>query len=292
MKYVYPAFYPEFSCLADRCRHNCCIGWEIDIDPETQNLYDQMDGPLGNRLRESICDGHFVLRADDRCPFLNDRGLCDLITAWGEDALCDICHDHPRFRHFFSDREEVGLGLCCEAAVDLLFRQPSPIELVSMGEETPTAEEEDFFALRERLLALAQNGSLPLAKRMARLLSLTGGTLPARDWRGIFLSLERLDDGWTNELQTLTLPADIPAGWEDAFEKLLWYFLYRHLRPEAVATTTALAVLSTQAVASLFAAGEQSPERLAELCRQYSAEIEYSDENTARLEGELCDLPC
>ncbi|MBP3686664.1 MAG: hypothetical protein J6J21_06505 [Clostridia bacterium] len=51
MKYVYPAFYPEFSCLADRCRHNCCIGWEIDIDPETQNLYDQVDGPLGNRLR-------------------------------------------------------------------------------------------------------------------------------------------------------------------------------------------------------------------------------------------------
>ena len=29
---VYPDYYPEFRCSASACKHNCCIGWEIDID--------------------------------------------------------------------------------------------------------------------------------------------------------------------------------------------------------------------------------------------------------------------
>ena len=35
MQNAYPDYYPLFHCIADRCRHNCCIGWEIDIDSRT-----------------------------------------------------------------------------------------------------------------------------------------------------------------------------------------------------------------------------------------------------------------
>ena len=35
MKLFAPKYYTEFSCIADRCRHSCCIGWEIDIDADT-----------------------------------------------------------------------------------------------------------------------------------------------------------------------------------------------------------------------------------------------------------------
>ena len=149
MMLVYPSYYPDFRCIADRCRHSCCVGWEIDVDPATLALYDSLEGELGDRLRRSIADGHFVQDASGRCPFLNDSGLCDLITACGEGALCDICYEHPRFRHWYSDREEVGLGLCCEAAVDLLLQQTEPIALVSEGEECATAEETAFFEARK-----------------------------------------------------------------------------------------------------------------------------------------------
>ena len=30
-----PDFYRDFHCIADRCSDSCCIGWEIDIDPDT-----------------------------------------------------------------------------------------------------------------------------------------------------------------------------------------------------------------------------------------------------------------
>ena len=32
MKVVVPNYYNQFKCIAEKCHHNCCIGWEIDID--------------------------------------------------------------------------------------------------------------------------------------------------------------------------------------------------------------------------------------------------------------------
>ena len=36
---VYPGYYSGFRCIADKCKNNCCIGWEIDIDKES---YDEV----------------------------------------------------------------------------------------------------------------------------------------------------------------------------------------------------------------------------------------------------------
>ena len=33
-----PNYYDKFKCIADRCKHSCCIGWEIDIDDDTMEL--------------------------------------------------------------------------------------------------------------------------------------------------------------------------------------------------------------------------------------------------------------
>ena len=80
---AYPDYYPQFSCIADRCRHNCCIGWEIDVDENTLASYHRIGGEMGERLRRSISeDGdapHFLLGEHERCPFLNCKNLCDLI---------------------------------------------------------------------------------------------------------------------------------------------------------------------------------------------------------------------
>ena len=35
-----PNYYKDFLCIADKCRHSCCIGWEIDIDEETLEFYE------------------------------------------------------------------------------------------------------------------------------------------------------------------------------------------------------------------------------------------------------------
>ena len=118
-----PDYYKAFKCTADKCRHNCCIGWEIDIDAGSLDFYKSVTGRLGERLKENIVSGdtsYFKLKKDRRCPFLNSNNLCDIITELGEHRLCQICADHPRFRNIFENRTEIGLGLCCEAAAELI----------------------------------------------------------------------------------------------------------------------------------------------------------------------------
>ena len=99
MKEVFPNYYNKFKCIADKCKHNCCIGWEIDIDEDTMDSYDCLDNDFGKKIRECIEgeEPHFVMKDDGRCPFLNDKGLCDIIIEYGDGAICDICYLHPRF---------------------------------------------------------------------------------------------------------------------------------------------------------------------------------------------------
>ena len=103
MKTVVPNTYPLFRCIADRCRHTCCAGWEIDIDETTLSRYKSLPTDIGSRILSSIdfSDGeaHFRLLKDDKCTFLTGNGLCDLMLLTKDDSLLsDICRDHPRYR--------------------------------------------------------------------------------------------------------------------------------------------------------------------------------------------------
>ena len=78
-----------------------------------------------------ISDGCFVMGDDDRCPFLRDDNLCEMILKHGEDYLCDICREHPRFYNDMGDRVEAGIGLVCEEACRLALERETPFELVA-----------------------------------------------------------------------------------------------------------------------------------------------------------------
>ena len=54
MNVIVPDYYKDFECIADRCRHSCCKGWEIDIDDVTLSHYESIKGDFGKRLKENI----------------------------------------------------------------------------------------------------------------------------------------------------------------------------------------------------------------------------------------------
>ena len=86
MIFVRPDFYDDFACIASRCRHSCCVGWEIDIDSDALARWEGIGGPLGEKMRRSIAHDptpHFVLAEGERCPLLRADGLCELILAEG-----------------------------------------------------------------------------------------------------------------------------------------------------------------------------------------------------------------
>ena len=298
MQTIVPDYYKDFQCIAAACRHSCCIGWEIDVDGDSLARFDALRGPYGGVVRSRIDrtgeTPHFRMGAGERCPFLRPDGLCEMILELGEDALCQICADHPRFRNFFAHRTELGLGLCCEAAGALILKREAPMSLEVWEDDgisdEPDGEEETLLSFREMLFDIARDRSCTLDERMEELLDTCGAALPAwspAEWAEKLLELERLDESWTAALNTLTLwerPDLHGKGWERALEQALCYFLFRHL-PAAledgdVASKTAFAVLSVKLLRALCAGREApTPDDLVEFARMYSGEIEYSEEN-------------
>ena len=209
-----PDYYPSFRCVASKCAHTCCAGWEIDIDEKSLARYDQLPGDFGAWVRRGISrEGtpHFILAEGERCPLLNGDNLCALILHEGDGALCQICADHPRFRNYFSCRVEMGLGLVCEEAARLILSWPRPLRLIPLngGEpEAPTEDERYLFDLRQRWLSSIREEG-PRARLLETLIlrhlpdALYDGRLEARiDF--IRRAFNHIAGGWTDgELSTL-----------------------------------------------------------------------------------------
>ena len=208
MNLYVPEYYAGFRCVASRCRHTCCAGWEIDIDDESLARYDRIPGAFGERLRRCVSrEGtpHFILDGNERCPLLTCDNLCELILREGEAALCQICRDHPRFRSFYSCRVEMGLGLVCEEAGRLILSWPRPLRLVRLegdADETPTDDERYLFDLRARWLASIREEG-PRARLLETLIlrhlpdALYDGRLEERvDF--IRRAYNHIADGWTD----------------------------------------------------------------------------------------------
>ncbi len=288
MLYVEPDFYSDFQCIASACRHSCCLGWEIDVDEATAQLYGELPGPLGDELREQLCllpEPHFKMTADGRCPFLNDAGLCRLILAYGEDVLCDICREHPRFYNEFPRRQEAGLGLCCEEAARLLLTGEKPLELIYETEGELEDEEPELIALRRQLLDILSDTAIPMKERISRccaLMDMEPLSFDMSYWRDFYLGLERLDETWTAALENLG-PADVEPPGDMAHTRLLQYLIYRHFASAGNRREAALMLQFCILSLGLISALERSGGELSELVRLYSSEIEYSDENIERI---------
>lgn len=130
MKLCIPNYYKKFHCIADKCNHSCCsAGWEIDIDEETLNYYNSVSGKLGDKLKQNIVNNSdntskcFNLCENNNCPFLNSNKLCEIYINLGEEHLCNICTEHPRFYEWFDNYKELGIGLCCEEAARIILSE-------------------------------------------------------------------------------------------------------------------------------------------------------------------------
>lgn len=301
MKLIAPDYYNSFSCIASACRHSCCVGWDIAVDDYTYEYYKSVGGALGEKLKNSISlsdeGACFKTDSDFRCPFLQGDGLCEIICSLGEGALCNICADHPRFRNYFADRTQIGLGLSCEAAAKLILSKVEKTKLITLEDDdiNEQADEEETALLKftENLFAIAQDREFAVEERTENLCDFCGFDLPDRsftDWAEFYFSLERLDKEWEEKLELLKSAKlfFIEAEFQTAFEQLLVYFLYRHM-PLALydgdtVSKVGFAVISVKIIAAIFSQLEnKNIDTLADLARMYSSEIEYSDENPERI---------
>ncbi|MBE6824576.1 MAG: hypothetical protein E7513_04445 [Ruminococcaceae bacterium] len=298
--HIYPNYYKNFKCIASRCKHNCCIGWEIGIDENTLHFYHTVECDLSERFKNHISfddTAHFILLEDERCPFLNNHNLCDIITTLGEEHICDICKEHPRFHNELPDRTESGLGLCCEEACRIILSQKEKMTLQCESEITT---DDKIIILRDKALETLQNREKHMSERIDDMLMLCNTSFKLYDitrWCDVLLSFERMDDSWTtlltilkenNEHQNSYDFKNHMADREHEYEQFATYTLYRHFanaptlqeaQKRAKFTAFSYAFLYALGEAMYKTSGEFTFETQIDIARLFSSEIEYSDEN-------------
>ena len=260
MTIYWPNYYKNFHCKADSCNHTCCAGWVIGIDEKSLKRFEG-----DPEVASKISDGCFVLKEDGRCPFLRDDNLCAMILKHGDDYLCDICKEHPRFYNDCKDHTEAGIGLVCEEACRLVLEAEAPFELV--------ADDGSKMELPDYIKAVFDT-SKPFTERLS---AISGGRRANSKIRAeIFDEMEVMDPKWTKLLSKI-IEAPVPEEDENkailenekALTNFAAYLLYRYKGAGRFAAE------SVYLLSDLIVKGCG----LLDVARVFSCEVEYSDIN-------------
>lgn len=178
MKVRVPHYYDAFSCTGSECPDTCCVGWMIEIDDESYERFQKIEGEFGKQILNNIIehDGgrYFALDDKGRCAFLNKDNLCDMVINHGEDSLCNLCDNYPRVGVEFGDLREMGLSFSCPEVAKLIL---SSKKTCKFGEwlideestETDYTRDITFITLmesRDVAFAILQNREYTIGERI------------------------------------------------------------------------------------------------------------------------------
>lgn len=298
MKLYAPSYYRNFTCIADKCKHSCCIGWEIDVDPDTVEKYRALHAEYGRTIRESIEDGetpHFRLCEGERCPHLEKTGLCRIILTLGEEYLCDICREHPRFYNETPLGDEVGLGMACEEACRLILSTRDFAAVPPLSEDPREIPMDAPLLPRDRMLALLADEELPYARRLQALEEMwdvSPALLEDAEARTLLERLEYLDPESRARFSVYEARKASDPSLDTMLCRALAYFIYRHVSPltdaKEVRAALGFSLFCERLIASVAAAeGLRTLPEMIPLARAVSEEIEYSEENTEAIKTEF-----
>ena len=331
-----PTYCSRFKCIADKCKDNCCIGWEIDIDDVTAEYYNSIEGDFGDKLKANISKDEvssFILK-DERCPFLNSRNLCEIIINLGEDKLCQICRDHPRYFEWYSDIKEGGIGLCCEEAARIIVTDKEPFSTYDIpcddeGFDDYNQELYDMLLFaRDEIISTLENTDLAFQQRVNNVLNYAFevqysadnycyDNIPIKDiypaekcdcdikgFLRSFAHLEPIDNNWQDYLKKLTDASDAldkalladTADFDLYLKNIAVYFIWRYflkgVYDEEILSKVFLMAISV-AMIKLMYINEKADDKetYSIIAKNYSKEIEYSEENLEKIYDMVYDNP-
>lgn len=249
MKIVKPTFYKNFKCIAGDCPDSCCQGWEVDADSDSLEYYKTLDNSLEIKKRidsvlskDEFDNTIFTLAPKKRCPFLNDKNLCDMHIAIGGEHTPYTCRTFPRFIYDFGGTREIGISFSCPVASDMMYNTESFDFETEVNSDLPTLNDidaEKYFLLykgRAEAYKIAKDKNKSIRERLNDLLDL-GVLLQEKllpyDEGGddiaffdVFKNPELINPEWKEKVENFSLKqvSDTQSN-----ENILMYFLYKYL---------------------------------------------------------------
>lgn len=181
MIYTYPDYYKKFSCIADKCPDTCCGKWQIVIDDDSLERYQEYDGDYRPELHRKVNwkEGVFRHGRSGKCAFLRDDMLCDMYIHMGKDSLCTTCREYPRHTEEFENVREISLSLSCPEVARILMNITDKVTFVTEeDDEDEVFDDFDYFLysnledIREAILNVIQDRSVDIRIRIERVLQI------------------------------------------------------------------------------------------------------------------------
>lgn len=304
MKKYYFNYIKNFRCSAGECRHSCCEKWEIDIDKKALNKYKKYNGKLKADFITDIDYSAEKFKTNNgKCAFLCDDGLCKIIKEAGESYLCKVCAFHPRMENRYKRFSEIYLSVSCEEAAKLILDSPD-VFIEKSGKISdklffrPTKKERLFLINREALIGEIKNSDfISAVKNTERFIGI--GEIDPEDFIFPLKNIEYLDDEWLKIINAAeeyyksgsSFPApesiEVIKACDSNLRALLIYFLYGYASGEkdefGFKIRVILSVIITELILAAFLRkgklGGFSFALFADIAREASREIEFSDEN-------------
>lgn len=181
MIYTYPDYYKKFNCIADKCPDTCCGKWQIVIDDDSLEKYEDYNGEYRDELRRKVNwkEGVFRHGRSGKCAFLREDMLCDMYIHMGKDSLCTTCREYPRHTEEFENVREVSLSLSCPEVARILMNITDKVTFVTEeDDEDEVFDDFDYFLysnledIREAILNVIQDRSVDIRSRIERVIQI------------------------------------------------------------------------------------------------------------------------
>ena len=181
MIYTYPDYYKKFNCIADKCPDTCCGKWQIVIDDDSLEKYEDYNGEYRDELRRKVNwkEGVFRHGRSGKCAFLRDDMLCDMYIHMGKNSLCTTCREYPRHTEEFENVREVSLSLSCPEVARILMNITDKVTFVTEeDDEDEVFDDFDYFLysnledIREEILNVIQDRNVDIRSRIERVIQI------------------------------------------------------------------------------------------------------------------------
>ncbi len=312
-KIFVPGYFSKFRCIADKCPDTCCVGWEVDIDSETAEKYSHLVGCLGEKIKNKMSKDEegsyiFTISENDRCPFLNDCNLCEIHLGAGEHFLSKTCTLFPRLFDDFGTFREMGLGFGCPEAAKIILEDEEKFSLKIYDEISESSEnvDEDFLkkllALREEIFTVLEKGNynfktkIKIISDKAKVFqkSIDGEKFfeisQAPNFYDCILLLQSMEcikperKEFIKNLRGKSFSSDIFKTYQNDFEKLMKYYIFRYLLKAVydydVLTKVKYGIFACIVISRIYSlCGNPGFDTRVKIMYSFSKEVEYSDVN-------------
>jgi len=161
----------HFQCVCGQCPDTCCAAWQIILDEETCQTYQQLPGEFGDYVRSCMRTGNeetWFQMKNGACPMLTKDGLCQIHMQIGPQATSQVCRTYPRWEQTYGNRQEIGLCLSCPEVVRMLLQRHEPLQFSTIQEERPITQYHNLDARQFFLFLSARTVCLEISRDRSR----------------------------------------------------------------------------------------------------------------------------